>query len=205
MRYVPKHRAGPESPRRARRLAVATALATAVAVPLAATPAEAASSRTWNRLAQCESGGRWHINTGNGYYGGLQFSYSTWRAFNGGRFAPRADLATRHEQKLTAERTLNAQGWGAWPSCSQRLGLTGADANATYRRGDRTGDDRDNTRKDRSSRRSSIYIVRSGDTLSLIARRHDVRGGWRALYRLNRARIGSDPNRISIGQRLRLP
>ncbi len=90
---------------------------------LVATPAEAATLRTWNRLAQCESGGRWHINTGNGYYGGLQFSARTWRAFGGRRFARNAHRAHKSEQIRVAERVRRVQGWGAWPHCSRRLGL----------------------------------------------------------------------------------
>ncbi|HLL08480.1 MAG TPA: transglycosylase family protein [Nocardioidaceae bacterium] len=92
--------------------------------------ADAATSHTWNRLAECESGGNWHINTGNGYYGGLQFSATTWRSFGGGKYADRADLATRLEQIDIAENVLRVQGWGAWPACSQKLGLTAADARA---------------------------------------------------------------------------
>jgi resuscitation-promoting factor RpfB len=82
----------------------------------------------WDRLAQCESGGNWHINTGNGYYGGLQFSSGTWLAYGGGKFASRADLASRDEQIAIAEKVLKNQGWGAWPACSARLGLSSADA-----------------------------------------------------------------------------
>ena len=74
----------------------------------------------WDRLAQCESGGNWSINTGNGYYGGLQFLQSTWNAM-GGTGNP-AD-ASRLEQIRIAERTLDAAGWGAWPACARRLGL----------------------------------------------------------------------------------
>ncbi len=79
--------------------------------------------KTWNRLAGCESGRRWHINTGNGYYGGLQFSSPTWRGFGGGRFADYAHRASKHEQITIARKVRQSQGWGAWPYCSQRLGL----------------------------------------------------------------------------------
>ena len=131
MARAPRHRA-PRRRRGRRLLVVAT---TAVALTAPASPnldsAGAATSRTWDRLAQCESGGNWHINTGNGYYGGLQFSASTWRSFGGTTYASRADLATREEQIIVAERVLKVQGWGAWPSCSQQLGLTAADARAT--------------------------------------------------------------------------
>jgi resuscitation-promoting factor RpfA len=86
-------------------------------------PAQAATGRTWDRLANCESGGRWHLNTGNGYYGGLQFSGPTWRAYGGRKFARNAHRATRAEQIRVAERVRRNQGWGAWPACSSRLGL----------------------------------------------------------------------------------
>jgi hypothetical protein len=71
----------------------------------------------------CESGGRWHINTGNGYYGGLQFSSSTWRAFGGRKFAANAHRASRAEQIRIAEKVRRVQGWGAWPACTSKLGL----------------------------------------------------------------------------------
>ena len=72
-------------------------------------------------MALCESGGNWSINTGNGYYGGLQFSMSTWSAFGGTAYAPRADLATKSEQIAVAERVLAVQGAGAWPTCGRNL------------------------------------------------------------------------------------
>jgi hypothetical protein len=77
----------------------------------------------WDELAQCESRGDWHINTGNGYYGGLQFWQPTWEGFGGTEFAPRADLASREHQIVVAERVLAVQGWNAWPACSRKLGL----------------------------------------------------------------------------------
>ena len=86
--------------------------------------ASAAPDSDWDRLAQCESGGNWHINTGNGYYGGLQFSASTWNAFGGNEFASTADQASREEQIYVAEKVLAQQGWGAWPACSASLGLS---------------------------------------------------------------------------------
>ena len=80
----------------------------------------------WDSVAACESGGNWGINTGNGYYGGLQFSSETWRSAGGTRFASRADLASKAEQIATAQRVLATQGPGAWPTCSARAGLTRA-------------------------------------------------------------------------------
>ncbi|GAA3911981.1 resuscitation-promoting factor protein RpfA [Streptomyces lacrimifluminis] len=88
--------------------------------------AAAADSGVWDRIAQCESGGNWHINTGNGYYGGLQFSASTWRAYGGTAYAATADGASRSQQIAVATKVQGAQGWGAWPTCSARAGASGS-------------------------------------------------------------------------------
>ncbi|MET9488443.1 MULTISPECIES: resuscitation-promoting factor Rpf1 domain-containing protein [unclassified Nocardia] len=85
--------------------------------------ASAAPDSDWDKLAQCEAGGNWGINTGNGFQGGLQFSPSTWTAHGGGEYAPSANQATREQQITVAEKVLATQGWGAWPSCSSSLGL----------------------------------------------------------------------------------
>lgn len=77
----------------------------------------------WDALAQCEATGNWHINTGNGFYGGVQFDQNTWERQGGLKYAPRADLATREEQIAIASKTQATQGWGAWPSCTSRLGM----------------------------------------------------------------------------------
>jgi hypothetical protein len=77
----------------------------------------------WVRLAVCESGSRWDYNGSSGYDGGLQFSPRTWTAMGGGEFAPYAWQASMLEQMVVAERTLDAQGWGAWPTCARKLGL----------------------------------------------------------------------------------
>jgi resuscitation-promoting factor RpfB len=89
--------------------------------PAAPAPNYAAGSTVWDQLAQCESGGNWAINTGNGYYGGLQFSLSTWQAY-GGPGMPHEQ--SRETQIAIAEKVQAAQGWGAWPSCSAQLGLS---------------------------------------------------------------------------------
>jgi len=81
---------------------------------------ESVYGSAWDRIAACEAGGNWSINTGNGYYGGVQFDYGTWIANGGLKYAPRADLATREEQIAIAEVTQARQGWGAWPVCSAR-------------------------------------------------------------------------------------
>jgi hypothetical protein len=113
------------APTRVARSALTTVVAAAAfLVPVTVTDtADAAALRTWNRLAQCESGKRWHINTGNGYYGGLQISPSTWSGYGGRRFARNAHRATKAEQIKVGERIRRGQGWGAWPHCSRKLGL----------------------------------------------------------------------------------
>ncbi len=108
-----------------RRIAIGLALAVGATWLV---PTFAASSNTWDRLAQCESGQRWDANTGNGYYGGLQFSAGTWLAYGGAQFADKAHRATRQEQITVAERLLADRGWGPWPACSTKLKLTAADA-----------------------------------------------------------------------------
>ena len=80
----------------------------------------ASGSTVWDELAECESGGNWAINTGNGYYGGLQFTLETWQGYGGSGYPHEA---SREEQIAVAERVQNAQGWGAWPSCAAELGL----------------------------------------------------------------------------------
>ena len=89
--------------------------------PAAPPPVAAASGRNWDAVAKCESGGNWSINTGNGYYGGLQFSAGTWNGHGGTAYAPRADLATREQQIAVAEKVLASQGKGAWPTCGRNL------------------------------------------------------------------------------------
>ncbi|MFD5052180.1 resuscitation-promoting factor protein RpfA [Streptomyces tendae] len=106
-------------------IAVAGVTGAAVAAPLmAAGNASAATASEWDAVAQCESGGNWSINTGNGYYGGLQFSASTWAAYGGTQYASSADQASKAQQIEIAEKVLAGQGKGAWPVCG--TGLSGA-------------------------------------------------------------------------------
>lgn len=92
-------------------------------VALSASPPTAASIATWDKVAQCESTENWSINNGNGYYGGLQFSMSTWREFGGAQYAARADLATKKQQILIGEKVLARQTERAWPTCGPAAGL----------------------------------------------------------------------------------
>jgi hypothetical protein len=89
--------------------------------PAAGSSAGSGAAHDWDAVALCESGGNWSIDTGNGYFGGLQFSQSTWADYGGTDYAPRADLATKSEQITVAERVLAAQGPGAWPICGRNL------------------------------------------------------------------------------------
>jgi hypothetical protein len=217
-RYSGRHRT-PSTSNRTRTLAVIGTAGAVIASPIAlAGSADAATGRTWDRLAGCEAGGNWAINTGNGYYGGLQFSAGTWRAFGGGAYASTANRASRSEQIAIAEKVLSAQGWGAWPSCSRQLGLSRADAagtsvsRSTTRKAVKKAVHKKATRhkahaKKRATSRAArgVYVVRSGDTLSAIASRTGVRGGWKALYVKNRKAVGGNPNRIHVGQHLLLP
>ncbi|MDK8775651.1 transglycosylase family protein [Corynebacterium pseudodiphtheriticum] len=95
------------------------------ASPAASAPAApaVAGGSVWDELAACESNGNWSINTGNGYHGGLQFNAGTWAAYGGTAYAPTADLATREQQIEIAKKTQAAQGWGAWPACTAKMGL----------------------------------------------------------------------------------
>ncbi|WP_171111982.1 MULTISPECIES: transglycosylase family protein [Streptomyces] len=190
--------------------------------------AAAADGGVWDRIAQCESGGNWHINTGNGYYGGLQFSAGTWRAFGGTAYAPTADQASREQQIAVATKVQRVQGWGAWPTCSARAGAYGSapaapDASAgnwaptqssqSQRSQSQSSPSpsrssqpaqapaRESGRTDRDASRGD-YTVRQGDTLSGIAARNGTT--WQRLYAANKAVIGGDPDMIVPGQRLDL-
>jgi LysM repeat protein len=173
------------------RLAVVGAVAAGAPLVLAGT-ASAAPDSAWDRLAQCESGGNWSINTGNGYYGGIQFNPGTWRAYGGTGMPHQASKA---QQIAVAERTLAAQGWNAWPSCSRKMGLRGHAAEP--------GKTAAPTAKKASAPagRSSggNYTVRRGDTLSKIAKARGT--SVSALVSANRGVI-SNANVLKVGARL---
>lgn len=118
-----RHRKPTNTGRTVAKVAVTGAMISGAGAALAGN-ASAAPDSDWDRLAQCEAGGNWGINTGNGYHGGLQFSQSTWQAHGGGDYAATANQASREQQITVAEKVLASQGWGAWPSCSSSLGLS---------------------------------------------------------------------------------
>ncbi|MFF7200266.1 transglycosylase family protein [Streptomyces sp. NPDC008141] len=201
-----------------------TAGGAGMALPLiGAGTTHAASVDVWEKVAACESTNNWRINTGNGYYGGLQFTQSTWEAYGGRQYAPRADLASKDQQIAVAEKVLKGQGPRAWPVCSARAGLTrGGDAPdiAPDRRLAAKADakSQQSDRRDRpAAQRQSAppkatpttvpthregYTVARGDSLSRIADAEDVRGGWQGLYAQNRTVVGPDPDLIHPGQKL---
>ncbi|GAA1285092.1 transglycosylase family protein [Pseudonocardia aurantiaca] len=189
----------PGSPKRSLlRLGVAGAVAVGATFALAGT-ANAAPDSAWDELAQCESGGNWEINTGNGFYGGLQFKPTTWRAFGGSGLPHHA---SREQQIAVAERTLAAQGWNAWPSCSRKMGLRGNAAEPTRMRASAPAKA---TRPDaaRVAENGADYTVAAGDTLSKIAAAQKVSGGWQGLFERNRD-VLSSPHVLRVGQQLDL-
>nr|WP_269449885.1 transglycosylase family protein [Auraticoccus cholistanensis] len=182
----------------------------------------------WDEVAACESGGNWSINTGNGYYGGLQFSQSTWEAYGG---TGRADQASKAEQIRVAQATLEGQGPGAWPVCGAKAGLTrsngGASASgstsseqssssSSSSQGQQSQGQQSQSRQSEPKRSNGSYsastsvtpkravtgetvTVRAGDTLNKIAQREGVEGGWKGLWQLNTDTV-SNPNMIYVGQ-----
>jgi resuscitation-promoting factor RpfA len=184
-------------------------------------PAQAAPTSVWDRVAACESGGNWHIDTGNGYYGGLQFSLSTWHGY-GGSGNP-AD-ASKGTQIAIAEKVLAGQGWGAWPVCSVKAGATGSSSSAGSSSSSSTSSSSSGSSSSSSSsggsesvkvstaapvQRATVklsgkqYTVKSGDSLSTIATKLHVDGGWTQLANANHQ--VTDVDLIYVGQRLHLP
>jgi LysM repeat protein len=181
--------------------------ATAVGLGVLSSPAQAAATHDWTGVAQCESSGNWHINTGNGYYGGLQFSQSTWAGYGGTAFAPRADLATPAQQVQIAEKVLSGQGVGAWPVCGKRLsGGTAlaagqASAPAPAPAAAKPSAAPAAPQADAHGRHAAPvgnYTVKRGDTVAKIAAAHSQ--SWRELYQRNVGVIGTNPDLITPGQ-----
>jgi LysM repeat protein len=202
--------------KRAVGLGAALALSSGIGL-VGVAPAEAAATTVWDRVAQCESGGNWKINTGNGFYGGVQFAAGTWKAYGGNTYASQAHLATKAEQIAIARRVLAGQGPGAWPVCSRRAGLTKsngkADRNAMPASNPGTSKTQNlsdskvkiakkSTKKKYSATGKTVHVKR-GDTLRKIAKRYDVKGGWKGLWKLNKKTI-KDPNLIYIGQIIKI-
>ncbi|MFF7072507.1 transglycosylase family protein [Streptomyces pseudovenezuelae] len=191
---------------------VGAALLAPLGLLAAAGNSVAADGGVWDRIAQCESGGNWHINTGNGYHGGLQFSAGTWRAYGGTAYAPTADQATKSQQIAVATKVQGAQGWGAWPTCAARAGAYGsapaansgsAGTSSGTTQAAPTESAKTPTRSEHHADRGAShgdYTVRAGDTLSKVAARQGTT--WQKLYAVNKDVIGADPDMIVPGQSL---
>ncbi|MFD3539978.1 transglycosylase family protein [Streptomyces sp. NPDC058662] len=215
----------------ARIVTLAGVAGVAVAAPLmTAGTASAATASEWDRVAQCEAGGNWAINTGNGYYGGLQFSSSTWAAFGGKAYAAQANQASKAQQIAVAEKVLKGQGKGAWPHCGKGL------SNSSYAGGaaeapakpkaeskkteskkveQKAAPKQETKRAEAPTTRSErpaaaapktgngSYEVKAGDTLGTIAEANGVTDGWEKLFELNKD-IVPDADLIFPGQKLKL-
>jgi hypothetical protein len=187
--------------RRALRGGVVAVGAAVAGVSLLAGPAQA-SEHDWSGVAQCESGGNWSTNTGNGFYGGLQFTAGTWNGYGGQQYASRADLASPAEQIAVAERVLAGQGRGAWPVCGVHLTGGSTQVAAAAEAPVHTATARQAATPTSQSAPSSgggNYVVRPGDTLGRIAAAHGTT--WQAVWAQNRGTVGN-PNLIFVGQSL---
>ncbi|PNI07745.1 transglycosylase [Arthrobacter sp. AFG7.2] len=217
--------------RTAARRGVTVAAISAAGLALSATAANATTpTSTWDALAQCESGGNWAINTGNGYAGGLQFSPTTWAAFGGTGSA--AD-ASREQQIAVAQNVQAAQGWGAWPACSAKLGLSGgatgavqsapvqaapvqaapvqaAPVQAAPAQAAPVQQSAPVAQAPVAKHVKAValsgetYTLQAGDTLSKVAEKLGIAGGWQHLADANLDTI-ADPNLVFAGQVIQLP
>ncbi|MCX4781772.1 transglycosylase family protein [Streptomyces sp. NBC_01264] len=188
---------------RTRRVAAAAGVTGAgIALPLLlGGSAQAATAHAWEQVAQCESGGKYAINTGNGYYGGLQFSSSTWQAFGGHAYAPNAHLATKEQQIAIAEKVLAGQGKDAWGNCSKAL--RGQRASVTQQPPAQPPAQEPPATQTIPEAAEGTYTVQAGDTLAGIARSHGL-PDWEVLHEANLATV-PDPNLIRVGQLLHVP
>jgi hypothetical protein len=213
-----KHRKQSRVVRSVTQVALAGAV---ISVPLAiaATPANA-SSVNWDAIAKCESGGNWATNTGNSFYGGLQFTMSTWHA-NGGQGSPQN--ASRSEQIAVANRVLASQGIHAWPVCGRHAGDGGVSASDSSAH-EQSAPKKHHVAKPKAPKQFEAkiqhshtsapattaapkstaggnYTVVAGDTLSGIAKKLGVQGGWNALWTENKGAV-ANPDLIFPGQHL---
>ncbi|MEV0070106.1 MULTISPECIES: transglycosylase family protein [unclassified Amycolatopsis] len=213
MSYRGKHRKMSAATRTIARVAVA-GIAVGAPIAIAATPA---SATNWDAVAQCESSGNWNTNTGNGYYGGLQFTQSTWKAYGG---TGSASSASREQQIAVAERVLAGQGGGAWPNC---YGKGAGGSTAAHKSTKSTKSTSKSTAKKSTTPKKSTsapkkvastpvtgvpssnpngdYTVVSGDSLSKIAKQLNVQGGFQKLQTLNKSYI-PNPDLILVGQKI---
>ena len=227
---MPKH-ALPSKSFTRRAVATAAIAGAAIAIPVAMAGTASADSVNWTAIANCESSGNWAANTGNGFYGGLQFTESTWLAYGGGSYAQWPYEASESDQIAVAEKVLASQGIGAWPVCgayadsgtsysgtnTSGSSSSSSDSSDSSSSSSSSSDNSSSSSSDNSSTTSSTssdsssssssstsgsYTVQSGDTLSAIAAKEGV--NWHTLYTDNESTIGSNPNLIYPGQVLKL-
>lgn len=225
MHYSPKH-AAPRLHNLKTRLVGVGVVGAASVVGGIASANSAHAATNWDAIAQCESGGNWSTNTGNGFSGGLQFTTSTWRAYGGGAYASTAAGASRDQQIAVAENVLAGQGIGAWPVCGARAGSSATPQVSTSRSQVRTAPATTKatvvakapakvktTSKATTTTKAAnaapkvsgnTITVKAGDTLSQLAATYGVKGGWQALYQANTS-VVKNPNLIFVGQVLHLP
>ncbi|MGW6172108.1 transglycosylase family protein [Arthrobacter sp. NPDC055138] len=216
---------------RALRGGLAALALTGASVAMIGPAANAADGATWDALAECESGGSWSTNTGNGFSGGLQFTPSTWAAHGG---SGSAENASRAEQIAVAEKVLDNQGWGAWPACSSKLGLSGGGGGSQV--SSQSAEIQQAPVQQAPVAEAPVqqqapvqqapvqqapapaaapaveapavsgetYAVQSGDTMATIAESMGLQGGWEDLFAANTDTV-SDPNLIFVDQVLQVP
>ena len=223
-----------DATRKNTRLRAAVVAGAVITVPLAglltATTASAATTSTWDAVAQCESTGNWSANTGNGFSGGLQFTPSTWAAYGGTQYAASADQATPAQQITVAEAVLASQGPGAWPVCGPQAGLTAggpaanvstassgsassgsAASNAvsgTATTGSSNTGSSNNSAVSGSANLASAPAAAATSGGSYTVQSGDTLGGiaaangtsWQHLYSVNSGTIGGNPNLITPGE-----
>ncbi len=196
-RYKGKHRKTSNTARNTARFAVAGAV---IATPIAI--AGTANAADWDKLAQCESSGNWSANTGNGFFGGLQFTSSTWDAYGGTQYAANAKDATRDEQITIAEKVLASQGPNAWPGCSAKISWEGGSTktvSAPSTSSSGSGASSASTESTPKSSGDGDYTVQAGDTLSKIGQKFGV--SYESIFQHNREAV-QNPNLIFPGQKL---
>ncbi|MFH8403648.1 transglycosylase family protein [Streptomyces sp. NPDC018019] len=224
-----KHR----RPSKAVRVATLAGVAgAAVAVPLMGATSASAAGNNWDAVAQCESGGNWSINTGNGYYGGLQFTNSSWAAAGGTKYAPRADKATKAQQIAVAERLLAIQGPGAWTCAGGHLGKGNANAQAdggssqgsshkSYKKSHRSYSAPQSTSRSEARKQGEELARKTPAPSHKAAPKSNPKGNytvksgdtlakiaashgtnWKSVYENNKSVIGGNPNLIFPGQKL---
>ena len=242
MQYNPKHARSTKRSTKFRLAGIGVAGAATIMGGLA-TASSAQAVGPWDAVAACESGGNWAINTGNGFYGGLQFTRSTWTGYGGGAYAATANLASKAQQIAIAQKVLVGQGPGAWPVCSVKGGLSRANggtssaapaaapaaqasrgvarvapkavANVAPAKAETVALKKAAVAAPKAPAKATAphaaakavsgktVTIKAGDTLSVLAAKYQIKGGWAALFAANKGTV-SKANLIFVGQKLQL-